>query len=80
MLIKKERIFYVTVTDYSQEYFSIHIEGLLHRRLSLLQTGISCSFETAHRFRFLLKRVAKGGVMIPFHAPILTKFTRHVQF
>ena len=22
----------------------------------------------------------KGGVMIPFHAPILTKFTRHVQF
>ena len=22
----------------------------------------------------------KGGVMIPFHAQILTKFTRHVQF
>ena len=29
---------------------------------------------------FLLKEGGKEGVMIPFHAQILTKFTRHVQF
>ena len=41
--------------------------------------------ETILKIGHLAKAVAfaeggKGGVMIPFHAQILTKFTRHVQF
>ena len=36
------------------------------------------STESRNKLSETYKRVAKGGIVIPFHAQILTKFTRHV--
>ena len=38
------------------------------------------SLDAATENKLILREGGEGGVMIPFHAQILTKFKRHVQF